>query len=131
MNTKNLLLSFLDELIIEVESLSDIDIKKLESGEYKFSLKLVKKQSSNKTDTELTDSIIDDVLLELKKCADRESGYEILNKNFKNKKELEAFAKASDVFILKQDKVDTIKDKIIEGIIGASLRSLAIQGDNT
>lgn len=131
MNTKNLLLSFLNELVIEVKNLSSNDIKKLESGEYNFSIKLVKKQSATPANTGLNDSVFDAILLELKNCTEREVGYEILNNNFKNKKELEAFAKRSDVFILKQDKVDTIKDKIIEGIIGASLRSLAIQGGNT
>lgn len=131
MNTKNLLLSFLNELVIEVKNLSSNDIKKLESGEYNFSIKLVKKQSATPANTGLNYSVFDAILLELKNCTEREVGYEILNNNFKNKKELEAFAKRSDVFILKQDKVDTIKDKIIEGIIGASLRSLAIQGGNT
>lgn len=131
MDTKNLLLSFLNELVIEVKNLNSNDIKKLESGEYNLGIKLVKKQSVNPANTGLNDSIFDAILLELKNCTEREVGYEILNNNFKNKKELEAFAKKSDVFILKQDKVDTIKDKIIEGIIGASLRSIAIQGGNT
>ncbi|EJG0422291.1 hypothetical protein C4D12_RS22250, partial [Vibrio parahaemolyticus] len=65
---------------------------------------------------------------ELKNCESRESGINLLTENFKNKKELEYFAKKLDIMILKQDRIDVIKDKIIEATIGALLRSNAIQG---
>lgn len=45
----------------------------------------------------------------------------------KTRKELEMFAKEIGIYIMKTDKVDKIREKIIEGTIGALLRSTAIQ----
>ncbi|MFM5459606.1 hypothetical protein ACET75_06375 [Aeromonas veronii] len=129
MNLKNTLLHVLDELANELENLSESDINKIVNGEYKISLKITRKNTPIKNNNELSEERINNVLFELKKCKDRMTGHDILNREFKNKKELESFAKAADVFILKQDKVETIKDKVIESIIGATLRSLAIQGE--
>ena len=52
----------------------------------------------------------------------------MLSATFRSRKELEQFAKFLEVMVLKQDKVDHIKNKIIEATIGAVLRSNAIQG---
>ncbi|MGA9617022.1 MAG: hypothetical protein WBR09_07620, partial [Serratia proteamaculans] len=77
----------------------------------------------------LSEKVANELLNELKGCKNREIGYEILSNKFKTRKELEFFAKKINVYIMKQDKIDKVKEKIIEGVIGASLRSSVIQGE--
>ena len=128
---KNIISKFLSELIKDLESLSESDIKKLNSGEYSLALKVLKKNQSQEVKLELDIKKANSVLDELKVCNSRDLGYEILKKNFKNKGELEWFAKHIDIFVMKQDKIDKIREKIIEGTVGAALRSNAIQRNDT
>ena len=128
---KKLLKKFFNDIVNEINELSDSDLKKLESGDYKISIKVTKIASKTKTSETLSDEQISFVVSLLKECKDRESGYKVLIDNLKNRKHLEAFAKSIDVFVMKQDNVDKIREKIIEGTIGAVLRSNAIQGDKT
>ncbi|QUX98098.1 hypothetical protein C0J08_06770 [Marinomonas sp. CT5] len=131
MKNENIISKFLIELVKDLESLSESDIKKLNSGEYSLALKVLKKNQSQEGKPELDTKKANLVLDELKACNSRDSGYEILNNNFKNKNELEWFAKQIDIFVMKQDKVDKIREKIIEGTVGATLRSSAIQRNDT
>lgn len=131
MKSKILLTNFLSEIIKELESLSDTDVKKLENGDYSLNLKVVKKTSSAKNENDLTEEEANIILNVLKECDDRDCGYDILKSKLKNRKKLEQFAKIVDVHIMKQDKIEKIRDKIIEGIIGASLRSTVIQRQET
>lgn len=117
----------LHELANELESLSESDIKKLESGNYSLGLKVLKKPGAKTETHSLDDNVISEVLNQLNGCESRELGLDVLNKYFKNKKELEWFAKQINVYVMKQDKVDKVREKIIEGTIGATLRSSAIQ----
>ncbi len=131
MENENIISKFLSELVKDLESLSESDIKKLNSGEYSLALKVLKKNQSQEGKPELDMKEVNLVLDELKACNSRDSGYEILKNNFKNKNELERFAKQIDIFVMKQDKVDKLREKIIEGTIGATLRSSAIQRNDT
>ena len=127
MSVKNLTVRLLGELVVEIESLSESDLEKIEAGDYSISLKITKKKNT-KEDVELTEEQISNLLSELKSCADRESGIKLLIEQLKNKKQLEAFARGVDIYFMRQDKVGKIRERIVEGIIGASLRSSAIQG---
>lgn len=131
MKNENIISQFLSELVKDLESLSESDVKKLNSGEYSLSLKVLKKNQSQEGKPELDIKKANLVLDELKACNSRDSGYEILKNNFKNKNELEWFAKQIDIFVMKQDKVDKLREKIIEGTVGATLRSSAIQRNDT
>lgn len=131
MKNENIISKFLTELIKDIESLSESDIAKLNSGEYSLELKVLKKNKSQEVKSELDMKKANSVLEELKVCNSRDSGYEILKTHFKNKSELEWFAKYIDIFVMKQDKVDKLREKIIEGTVGAALRSSAIQRNDT
>lgn len=128
MKSKLLLSSFLEEILKEINELSEADIKKLESGEFSLSLKVTKKTATKSNTKEISDKDVDYILDELRVCTEREKGFEILVRKLKTRKDLEKFARIADVHVMKQDKVDRIREKIIEGIIGASLRSTVIQG---
>ena len=127
MDNKNILLKFMEEIVIELSLLSEADISKLESGGYSLSLKVVKNKKTPIKRVEINEETKNEILKQFKECKTREEGLQILSKNLKNKKDLTSFAKLLDVSVLKQDKIDTIKEKIIESTIGAVLRSNAIQ----
>ncbi|EHH2504883.1 MULTISPECIES: hypothetical protein [Vibrio] len=118
----------LQKLMIEVSTLSDSDLMKIADGTHDLSIKITRKKLSNNENNSISSERLDNLINELKNCESRESGINLLTENFKNKKELEYFAKKLDIMILKQDRIDVIKDKIIEATIGALLRSNAIQG---
>ncbi len=127
MSLKNLTVKLLAELVTEIDKLSESDLEKIQTGDYSISLKLTKKKTT-KESAELSEEKISNLLSELKRCADRESGQKFLMEKLKNKKQLETFARGIDIYFMKQDKVGKIRERIVEGIIGASLRSSAIQG---
>lgn len=131
MAQNNVVSKFLSKIIEELESLSEGDIKRLESGDYSLSLRVIKDNSFQEEKSEIEKVNVKYVLEELKSCKDRDAGYDVLHRNFKSKRELEWFARQIDVYVMKQDKIDKIKDKIIEGTIGALLRSNAIQKIDT
>lgn len=128
MSNKHVLLKFMEEIVIELNCLSESDISKLESGGYSISLKVVKNKSLNNIDNEITDELKNDMLASLQNCKTREEGYDVLSNFLTTRKKSEAFAKFLDVSVSKQDKADQIKDKIVEATIGATIRSNAIKG---
>ncbi len=131
MKSKSLLTKFMEEILSELNRLSESDVSKLEDGGYSISLKILKKKAQRESKIEIADSQKGEVLKELQGCKTRDEGYEILSKYFNSKIEFEAFARFLDISVLKQDKADQIKTKIIESTVGAILRSNAIQGKKT
>ncbi len=130
MNVARLSKLILKALAEQASQLSEEDIQKLEKGSHELSLSLVKKKTTPVGVVELSKAQMDELLSRLQNCESRERGHELISGALKNKKELEQFAKHLDVLVLKQDKVDQIKEKIIEATVGAILRSNAIQGKN-
>jgi len=131
MNSKNILLNFLDDIIKEIENLDDTDVEKLKSNDFTISLKIIKRQTVIAKNQNTLNKDFSKILDDLTYCKDREAGYEILRLNFSNRKELEAFAKDIKVHVMKTDKIEKIRDNIIGTIIGARLSSNAIQGKET
>ncbi|MTI52170.1 MAG: hypothetical protein FH757_11130 [Alcanivorax sp.] len=131
MGYKSLLARFMSEIVNGLESLSESDLRKLDSEYFSIEFRVVKKKQKNQDAVSLSQKDADEILDKLKECRDRDSGYELLKASLKTRKDLEKFAKLIDIYVMKQDKVEKIRDKIIEGVIGASIRSTVIQGKNT
>lgn len=131
MKSKLLLTKFMEEILSELNHLPDSDVCKLEDGGYSISLRILKNKAQRESNIEITDSQKDEILKELQGCKTRDEGYQVLSRYLNSKKEFEAFARFLDVSVLKQDKADQIKAKIIESTVGAILRSNAIQGKTT
>ncbi|BER94723.1 hypothetical protein ACPF4D_001591 [Vibrio cholerae] len=129
--SKTVISEFLKKLIEQLETFTDSDLNKLESGEYTLCLKISKVNKTSSEKYGKKDNNYLEVEEKLSACDSRELGLEILNNYFSNKRELEMFAKYVNVFVMKQDKVDKVKEKIIEGTVGAALRSSAIQESDT
>jgi len=128
MNSAKLSKLIFELLAKQVSMLSESDIQKIEKGTHELSVSLVKKKMAQVGSAELSETQKEDLLSRLNSCTSREEGRAVISEALKNKKELELFARHLDVLVLKQDKVDQIKDKIIEATVGAILRSNAIQG---
>lgn len=131
MKSKKILRNFINELLVQIEMFDDKDLDKLENGDFSLSLKLIKKNKNHNKNISLLNENIDEIIKKLNECKTREEGLIVLNEKIKNRKELEIFAKKMDVFFMREDKVDKIKNNIIEATIGAKLRSDAIQGGKT
>ncbi len=131
METKNILKNYLSAMISLLDEINDADLKKLESGDFKLSLKLVKANTKNTESKEkvvLDNNKLDQIIEELKLANTREDGQLIIESAFKNKSELELFARYIEVAVISSDKVSKIKENIVDATVGARLRSGAIQG---
>ncbi|MCU6356570.1 hypothetical protein [Morganella morganii] len=128
MNYKKIVSKLFLEFSKEIDSLSDNDFEKLKSGNFKINIVFNEKKKfiGHNNDSERFTII----LKKLQSCTTREEGLNILVSEVKTRKELEILAKKSDIYIMKSDKVDKVREKIIEGIIGAFLRSSSIQKNN-
>ncbi|OVZ79556.1 hypothetical protein [Yersinia kristensenii] len=124
-----------DTLKIIIRSVNDFicdlaenDIEKLSSGDYTISYKIVKLKNKNidKIDI-LSETSFLEIIDLLDKCSSRLEGLNIIDNKFKSKLEIEKFAKFIDVAVMKSDKVDKIKNNIVESTVGARIRSEAIQ----
>jgi predicted nucleic acid-binding Zn-ribbon protein len=131
MDTQTLIAQLLSDFADQISSFTDDEIKGLEIGSHELVIKVQKSKSSSQSISALTDQQILQITEEIQSVRSREEGLEVLKEHLKTKKELEALARYLDVLVLKQDKVDQIRDKIIEATIGAILRSEAIQGKKT
>lgn len=118
----------LEDLICEITSMTDNDITKLYDGKLSVSVKLVKNKVQVESDIKETESQNLGIIKQLEECKTREEAYELVSKTIKNKKDLELLARYLQVSVLKQDKAEQIKEKIVEATVGAVLRSKAIQG---
>lgn len=111
-----------------IHELTNSDLDKIITGEYSFTLKLVKKKQSISNDELKTPPLeFKELLYKILECSSREEGNDILINTLKTKTDYEKFARFIEVAVMKSDKVDKIKDNIIESTIGAKLRSDAIQ----
>ncbi|EGR1057262.1 hypothetical protein EFU43_18860 [Vibrio cholerae] len=123
--------NYLSSLLSLIDTLSESDLVKLESGEFELSLKLVRK-SNTKSEAKNKDNSgimnFDLLINELNGVKSREAGLDIIDKHLKLKNDLISFAKFIDVAFLKSDKVEKIKETIVDATVGAKLRSSAIQG---
>jgi hypothetical protein len=128
MKLKIILTKIFEEILGELNRMSESDFSKLEDGDYSISVKIVKNKSQTESAIQLSELQKSEVLKKLEECKTREEGYEVLSNNIMNKKELELMARFLEISILKQDKIEQIRDKIIEATVGAILRSNAIQG---
>ncbi|ELO1026028.1 TPA: hypothetical protein OUI97_003642 [Pseudomonas aeruginosa] len=107
--------------------LSDQDLIKLSDSSYDIEIKFIKKKSKESSPNEI-EVDLDDIVRKLTSSSSREVALDFLHQNYKSKKPLELIARKLDIPILKQDKADSLRDKIVEATAGARLRSEAIKG---
>jgi hypothetical protein len=131
MNNKLVISNVLNAILDSINNLSDDELDKISLGNFQIELKFGKekqKKNEEKQSPNLDQNTFDLVIEKLNEATSREEGIMILESHISLKPQLESFAKKIDVAVMKSDKVDKIKNSIVDATVGARLRSNAIQG---
>lgn len=131
MATKKKTLSAAFQRILEaLAQLSEDDINKLLDGGYSIKLRLVRVRSKEEPSLIPTELDVPAIVAKLTEFPSRNDAQRFLDEQFGSRKLLEPIARSLDIPIMTQDKIDVLRDRIIEATVGARMRSQAIQGDN-
>ena len=129
MNSQKLKLSsVLRRLIDAVEQLSEEDISKIGDESYSIEIRLTRKRNKEDSISPIQETDLINIIEKLTASANRDEAQQFLNTNFSTRKYVELIARKLDIPISKQDKVEILRDKVIEATVGARVRSQAIQG---
>jgi hypothetical protein len=128
MNNKKVINNLLLSVNKLVNELSNEELEIVESGKFELSFIPSISKSSKSSDISIDEKSIKDIVEQLDDAKTREDGLKIIDSALKNKKELEFFAKFIDVAVMKSDRIDVIRNNIVDATVGARLRSSAIQG---
>lgn len=131
MSARKIIQKVLADVSRELGSLSDDEIQKLAEDGYSVSVKVVRERQRSTQPDEFPQEEMAQIVKDLEQAETREDGLQVLEDSARTRKGLELIAKHLDVSVLKQDKVEYIREKIVEATIGARLRSQAIQGKRT
>lgn len=123
----SILLKEVSKFITFLDKLSDEEKLALKDGELKIMYSTSKgvNISGKKEDNIDVDSIIE----RLKTLTTREETYGYLNMLALKRENLEKIIRKLDLPYNKKDRIDKMKEKIVEGIVGYRLRSEAIQSN--
>lgn len=117
----------LNKVLSGVMNLSSEDVDKLSDKGYDIELRVVRKRTKDEVEQVPLEDF--KALVEkLTSFSSRDEASDFLLRTFETKKSVEQLARSLDIPILKQDKVETLRDKIIEATVGARIRSEAIKG---
>lgn len=111
-----------------LESLSTDEIKRLSDPQYSVEVRAVRRRTKDESSSTPTDTSVEEVIKEITALASRQDAQALLDSRYPSRKTLEPIARRLDIPIVKQDKVEVLRDKIIEATVGARIRSQAIQG---
>lgn len=116
-------------LIVDaVDRLSEEDFSKLGNGLYNVEIRLTRKRNKEDAVSPIQEADLASVIEKLTGSPNREEAQHFLDANLSTRKSFELIARKLDISISKQDKIETLRDKVIEATVGARLRSQAIQG---
>ncbi|MFQ2253780.1 hypothetical protein ACK33C_12130 [Aeromonas hydrophila] len=124
----------LDAISDKLSKLSKYEFDAIANGSSKIEISIVRKEVKNKDlkNKEKNISTKADmfyrIVSRLGDATSRDAGIIILEEMIPLKNDLELFAKYIDVVVNKSDRVESIKNKIVDATVGAKLRSGAIQG---
>lgn len=129
MNSKRIQFSgALRRLVDAVERLSEDDFSKLADESFNIEIRLTRKRSKEESILPAQEADLANIIEKLTALPNREEAQQFLDANFSTRKSVEPIARKLDIPISKQDKVETLRDKVIEATVGARVRSQAIQG---
>ena len=128
-NSAFLAASALRRLAAAVERMSDDELGKLNDPGFEIEIRAVRRRPKDESAPEARLDMAD-IVAKLTASPSRADASKFLENGFETKKILQQIARHLDVAVLKQDKVETLRDKIIEATVGARLRSDAIKGSD-
>ncbi|MGR6859965.1 hypothetical protein ACU5EH_06235 [Aliivibrio salmonicida] len=126
MDMSKVLSNMFNEFVLKTDKLSHEDLESIEKGDFKIDIKITKPKKIRKPILTLSNEEVKLMVDEISALNSREEVHNLLDN--KTKRELEYIANGLDIACLKSDKIETIRNKIVESTIGAILSSQAIQG---
>lgn len=123
----NLLIVF-RRLTEALDSLSEDELKKLSDPQFSVEIKAVRRRTKEDQGPLVPDNSAEEAIAQLAAQANRQDAQALLDARYPSKKALELIARKLDIPIIRQDKVEDLRDKIVEATVGARIRSQAIQG---
>lgn len=119
--------SALRRLAAALERMSDEELARLNEPGTEIEIKVLRRRSKDELTPKARLDLVD-IVAKLTEAANRSDASKFLDDSYGTKKVLEQIARHLDVVVSKQDKAETLRDRIIEATVGARLRSEAIQG---
>lgn len=114
-----------------LDSLSADELKRLSDPQYSVEIRAIRRRLKDETTSISTNTNVEDAINEITALGSRQDAQALLDSRYSTRKSLEPIARRLDIPIAKQDKVEVLRDKIIEATVGARIRSQAIQGTGT
>lgn len=111
-----------------LDSLSAEELKRLSDSQYSVEIRAVRRRIREEPLDLPTDESIEETIKEITALPSRQDAQVFLDSRYPARKALEQVARRLDIPIVKQDKAEALRDKIIEATVGARIRSQAIQG---
>jgi hypothetical protein len=113
-------------ILSTLETLEENEIEQLVSGKGKLIFVASNAPEKNSTTISLNH---ESIIQQLNECKDRDDARQLLA-SITNKETLTTIAKLQKIHIVKNDRREDIENKLIEFVIGAKLRTEAIQSLN-
>ena len=120
---KNALAKILRTLATTIEGMADEDVELLLAGKGKLTFTPSEKPKNAHVESSLDHAAL---MTRLDDCKDRDEARQVLL-SVTTKDALMSFAKGQKLYVAKSDRREDIENKIIEFVIGAKLRTEAIQ----
>ena len=111
-----------------LDSLSDEELRKLSDSQYSVEIRATRRRTKDDPSFLPSDISAEDAITQITALPSRQEAQALLDTKFPSKKALEMIARKLDIPIIRQDKVEDLRDKIVEATVGARIRSQAIQG---
>jgi hypothetical protein len=129
MSNPNICLQVVFRRISEaLDCLTDEDLQRLGDPGYSIEIKAVRRRINAGSQSDITSIDTVATIQTLTNFENRQEAQSFLELHFPTKRSLEVIARSIDIPIVRQDKVETLRDKIVESTVGARIRSKAIQG---
>lgn len=125
---KTNVLVVLRRLVEALDSLSEEELKKMSDPQYSIEFKAIRRRSKDESKLHFTDANAEEAITQLSMFSSRQDAQVMLDDKYPSKKVLEVIARKLDIPITRQDKIEDLRDKIVEATVGAKIRSQAIQG---
>jgi len=123
MSQKTSLVKTLRAVAAAIDSLDEGELDLLIAGKAKIAILPADKPKSSASTSTINQT---ELMSRLSACSDREQARALLME-VTNKSVLTAFAKAQKIYVARHDRREDIENKIIEFVVGAKLRTEAIQ----
>ena len=118
----------LRRLVEALDSLSEEELKKMSDPQYSIEFKAIRRRSKDESKLHFTDANAEEAITQLSMFSSRQDAQVMLDDKYPSKKVLEVIARKFDIPITRQDRIEDLRDKIVEATVGAKIRSQAIQG---